>query len=186
MREGVPGQRGDKGVVDRSARVIAALCVLMAVLLPVATAAHLLRGWPNGLMAAAASAGVSLPSAPNGSWRLIAATVLALLPVGLASAALLHAGRCLAAFARGEHFSLAALRDLRGFAAMMLVAGIASAAVPTLIVLLLTTGGPGQSTLAISVGSQQLMLLLFAGVTWCIANVLAKALALAEEHALIV
>jgi Protein of unknown function (DUF2975) len=154
--------------------------------LPAVTAAYLINGWPNVLAAAAAGTGVSLRLAEQAPWRLIAAGVLAMLPMLAMALALLRASRCLAAFARGEHFSLAAVRDLRGFAALVLLAGIACTLVPTLIVLLLTLGRPGQASLALSFDSQHLLLLLFAGVTWQIARVLAKAVALAEEHAQIV
>lgn len=173
-------------VVDRSARWTSRACVLLALVLPAVTAAYLINGWPNALTAAAAATGVSLQLAAQAPWRLMAAGVLALLPVLAMALALLRASRCLRAFAGGQHFSLAAVRDLRGFAALVLLAGIACTLVPTLVLLLLTWGQPGQASLALNFGSQHLLLLLFAAVTWQIARVLAKAVALAEEHAQIV
>ena len=173
-------------VDDQGSRLMAALCVLLAITLPLATGVYLVKDWPAPLVAGASGMGVVLQLSVQAGWRLFAAGVLSMLPVLAMAVALWRASRCLRAFARAEHFSLTAVRELQGFAALMLVAGVASAVVPTLIILLLTTGGPGQASLTLAVSSQHLLLLLFAGLTWKIASVLAKAVALAEEHAQIV
>lgn len=176
----------DRPAADRSARAMAIACVLLAVALPAAAFFHLIDAWPGALAGAGAGAGVTLQLADQSRWRTIAAGVLALLPVLAMALALLRAGRCLSALARGEHFSSGAVDNLRGFAALVVLASAASMLVPTLIVLLLTWGRPGQTVLSLSFASQHLILLLFAGVTWQIARVLAKAVALSEEHAQIV
>ena len=97
--------------------------------------------------------------------------------------ALHGAGLCFAQFARGLHFTVAAVQALRRFARGVFAAALAGAVVPTAVVLLLTTGGPHPAALAISLGSQHLFMLLFAGVLWQIAAVLARAVTLAEENA---
>lgn len=182
----VPRERDGAAAADGSARAVAIACMLLAAALPAAAFFHLMAGWPGALAAAGAGAGVTLPLADQPGWRLITAGALALLPVLAMAWALLRAGRCLSALARGEHFSSPVVDDLRGFAARVVLASAAGTFVPTLIVLLLTWGRPGQTVLSLSVGSQHLILLLFAGVTWQIARVMAKAVALAEDHAQIV
>ncbi len=171
---------------DRSTRAMSRICALLAVGLPSVTAMYLINGWPSALAAAASSLSVPVRMADLAPWRLMVSGALAMLPVLAMGAALWRASLCLSAYARGNYFSLAAVRDLRGFSALMFVAGVASTAVPTLIVLLLTLGGPGRASLALGISSQHVFLLLFAGVTWRIAAVLAKGVALAEDHAQIV
>jgi hypothetical protein len=54
----------------------------------------------------------------------------------------------------------------------------------TLITVVLTAGAPaGQRALSLGFGSNELLTLLFAGMVWQIAAVMAKAVALAEENA---
>jgi hypothetical protein len=171
---------------DPSAQWTGRLCMALAVSLPALTAVSLFWGWPAALSAGAAGMGVTLMTSELAAWRQAAAAVLAMMPVLALALALQRASRCLAAFARGEHFGLAAVRALRGFSVTMLLAGLASTVVPTLLVLLLTTGGAGPARLALNFGSQHLILLLFAGITWQIAAAWAKAVVLAEEHAQIV
>ena len=58
---------------------------------------------------------------------------------------------------------------------------------PTLIGLLFTLGAaPGKRMLTLGVGSNDVLLLLFAGIVWQVAHVMTQAVALADEHAQIV
>jgi Protein of unknown function (DUF2975) len=172
------------------ALALAWLCSVLALVLPLASAWLVLHPWPGALVQALAQA--------TGGWRmdaaalstqgvrLAAAGALSMVPVLLMSAALVRASRCLRAFARGEHFTLGAVKELRAFAALVFAAGVACTLVPTVAVLLLSMSGQGPHSLVLSFGSQHLFLLLFSAVTWQIASVLARAVALAEEHAQIV
>jgi Protein of unknown function (DUF2975) len=171
-------------------RVLAWLCSALALALPLVTAWLVLHPWPGALVQALAQA--------SGGWRMDAAALsanglglaavaaLSMVPVLLMAAALVRASRCLHAFARGEHFTLGAVKELRAFAALVFAAGVACTLVPTVAVLLLSMSGPGPRSLVLSFGSQHLFLLLFSALTWQIAAVLARAVALAEEHAQIV
>lgn len=172
-----------------SPRVLAVICSALALVLPLVTVVGLLGDWPTSFLGAVAAA---LPPATlqslagGGPLRLWMAALLSLLPVLLMAVALLRAAACLRAFARGRYFSREPVTALRAFAAWALAAGLAGVAVPVAVVLVLTVGGPGPGTLALSLGSQQLFLILFAAVAWQIAAVLARAVALAEDHAQIV
>jgi hypothetical protein len=173
-----------------SATLLAWVCSALAVLLPLASAWLVLWPWPQALLRAVAQAGggagINAAALGNAGPQLAAAAALAMVPVLLMALALQRASRCLHAFARGEHFTLGAVTALRAFAALVFAAGVACTLVPPLAMLLLSLAGPGPHTLALSFGSQHLFLLLFSAVTWQIAAVLARAVALAEEHAQIV
>jgi hypothetical protein len=169
---------------------LAWMCSVLALVLPLVTAWLVLNPWPGALLQALAQAagGWRMDAAALSSQgvRLGAVAALSMVPVLLMALALVRASRCLRAFARGEHFTLGAVKELRAFAALVFAAGVASTLVPTVAVLLLSMSGPGPHSLILLFGSQHLFLLLFSAVTWQIASVLARAVALAEEHAQIV
>lgn len=167
--------------------VLAWVCLALAVSLPILVAWSLLREWPSTLTQALGGAtGVVRDLRQIAPWRLIAAAGVGLLPVLVMSAALMRARACLVAFANGAYLTLTPVYALRSFAALALVAAAASAVVPTAAALILTWGAAGGAAVVISFGSQQLLLLVFAALTWQIASVMARAVALAEDHAQIV
>jgi hypothetical protein len=172
------------------AAALAWLCLALAFVLPLASAWQVLQPWPHALLQALAQATggwrMSADAQSGQGMRLVAVAALSMVPVMLMAVALLRASRCLRAFARGEHFTLGAVKELHAFAALVFAAGVACTLVPTLAVLLLSMSGPGPRRLVVTFGSQHLFLLLFSAVTWQIASVLARAVALAEEHAQIV
>jgi hypothetical protein len=176
------------GIAPAPALAIAGLCTALAVLLPLVVAWMVLLPWPGALLQALAQTGsssqVNVAAQSSNGFKLAAVAALTLVPVLLMAAALLRAAKCLRAFARGEHFSLKAVLHLRAFAALVFVSGLASTLAPTFAILLLTVSG--SRSLVLSLGSQHLLLLLFSAVTWQIASVLARAVALAEDHAQIV
>jgi hypothetical protein len=169
---------------DRLPHALASTCAALALALPLLTVAWLLYDWPASfLQTPAALAPKGLTSSPL---RQVAALLLSLLPVLLMARALWCARVCLSALARRDYFSRAPVQALRGFAAWAFAAGLAGVLVPAAVLLLLTLGGPGPATLSLSLGSQQLFLLVFSALAWQIAAVLARAVVLAEEHAQIV
>ena len=93
---------------------------------------------------------------------------------------------CDSCFARGEVFSLATVRHLRGFAAGLLLASCAGVVVPTLIVLMLTLEAAGGRVLTVSLASQQLLMLLFSGIVWQMGHAMTRAVELAEDNAQII
>ncbi|MEP6824526.1 MAG: hypothetical protein ABI919_06890 [Ramlibacter sp.] len=168
---------------ERMALVLARSCQALAVLLPLATAAYLANAWPLTLVTGLAGMAPAATLDGVAGWRLLGAAALGMLPALCMALALRDAGHCFAQFARGAHFTVAAVQALRRFARGVLIAAVAGALVPTAMVLLLTTGGPQPAVLAVSFGSQHVFMLLFASVLWQIASVLARAVALAEENA---
>ena len=152
----------------------------LAFLLPAAVIYFLMSTPTEALLARLA---VRNPG-PVETWQLGVAGVLALLPVTFMSLGLLSARRCFQSFARGEYFTLRAVKGLRGFAAAMFAAGVAGILVTPIGALVVTyTLPPGTRTLAFGIGSTDVLTLLFAGIVWQIAAMMAKAVALAEEHA---
>lgn len=164
---------------SRGSRALAAACLLLALLLPIATIYGLCQSWPQALTVALNDAQIASMS----SARLTAAAALALLPVALMSYALVIASRTFVGFSKGEYFALVSVQRLRGFARAVFAAAVVGIVVPPLIGLMLTMGVSTSAALNLTLSSHQVILLLFAGVVWQMAGVLAKAVALADENA---
>lgn len=170
--------------------VLALACLVLAAALPAFTL--------YGLCTTPAEAWLSrlglppLPAAGSAGWRIAPwqsglAMLVGMLPVCGLAYGLLRARLCFIGFVRGQTFSLGAVRHLRGFAAGLLVSAVAGLLAPVLISVLLTLGAPpGQRALSLAIGSNEALMLLFAGIVWQIAHVMAEAAALAEDHAQIV
>jgi hypothetical protein len=187
MSDSNPALGPGLGGTDRSARRLARICRAIAIVLVPVVVVVLLLDWPNAMLAALAADEIDLDISAISSWRLATTFALAVVPVSLMAIALWRASRCLQLFGRREYFSAPAVRHLRGFSAFVLLAAIAGIVVPTLAIVLLTIGlGPGKGQLIVSLGTDDLFLFLFAAVSWQIALVLGRAVALAEDHAQIV
>jgi uncharacterized membrane protein YhdT len=120
-------------------------------------------------------------------WQSGVAALIGMLPVSAMAYSLFRARLCFLGFARGDTFCLGTVQHLRGFAVGMFAAAVAGLLSPVLISLLLTLGAPaGQRTLSLGIGSNELLMLLFAGIVWQIARVMMQAVELADEHAQIV
>jgi hypothetical protein len=120
-------------------------------------------------------------------WQSGLATLVGMLPVGAVAYGLFRARLCFLGFMRGETFSLGTVRHLRGFAVGMFAAAVAGLLSSALISVLLTLGAPpGKRALSLGIGSNDLLMLLFAGIVWQIARVMTQAAELADEHAQIV
>ena len=170
----------------RSRFKVAWACALLAVALPLAVLYQLVATPTEGLLL---RAGVSLTAMQLAMldvalWQRMTAVLLGMLPVSCAAYGLVCATRCFSGFSQAEYFSLRTVRYLRGFAAGIFASVVAGFVVSLLITVVLTAGAPaGQKALALSLGSNELITLLFAGMVWQIAAVMAKAVALAEENA---
>ncbi|TAG02514.1 MAG: DUF2975 domain-containing protein [Burkholderiales bacterium] len=183
------GQSPGTGKSQRATRALAACCLLLAILLPLASVYGLANRWPNALLAVLGNA--NLPHreatlAAAGSASLWVAAIVGMLPVALMSYALVIAYRIFSGFTAGDYFNRGVVDSLRRFAAAMFVAALACVLVPPLVGLIVTAGGSGPMSLSLSFGSQHLVLLLFAAVVWQMARVMAEAVAIAEENAQIV
>ena len=175
--------------VQRLNSAFAWVCALLAVALPLAVLYQLMTTSTEGLLL---RSGVSLPALQAAMldvdlWQRMVAVVLGMVPVCCASYGLVCAMRCFSGFSQSEYFSLRNVRYLRGFAAGVFASVVAGFFVSMSISVVLTLGAPaGQRALAMGLGSNELLTLLFAGMVWQISAVMAKAVALAEENAQLV
>lgn len=166
--------------------VLAWACALLAVALPLAVAYHLLSTPVDSLLV---RAGLSLQAAQAAAMDITLgqkclAALLGVLPVCCASYGLVCAMRCFSGFSQAEYFSLRTVKYLRGFAAGIFASVVTGVLASTLVTVVLTLGAPaGQRALSLGLGSNELLTLLFAGMVWQIAAVMARAVALAEENA---
>ena len=166
--------------------VLALACALLAVALPLAVTYHLLSTPVESLLL---RAGVSPLAAQAVALEITLgqkclAVLLGVLPVGCASYGLVCAMRCFSGFSQAEYFSLRTVKYLRGFAAGIFASVVTGVLASALIGVVLTLGAPaGQRVLSLGLGSNELLTLLFAGMVWQIAGVMARAVALAEENA---
>lgn len=170
--------------------VLAGCCVVLAVVLPAAALYGLCTISDEAALAqldARWAAGTAVASLAIQPWQWCLAIGVGMLPVCAIAYGLLRAGQCIQGFVQGDIFSLGSVLHLRGFATGLLFSSIAGVLVPPAMGVLLTLGAPAESrTLSVNLGSQQLLMLLFAGIVWQIAHAMARAVELAEDHAQIV
>ncbi|MFS2036443.1 hypothetical protein ACEN8I_20650 [Polaromonas sp. CT11-55] len=172
--------------VQRLSSVLAWACALLAVALPLAVAYHLLSVPVESLLM---RAGVSSQVAQAAAMEVTLgqkclSVLLGVVPVCCASYGLMCAMRCFSGFSQAEYFSLRTVKYLRGFAAGIFASVVTGVLSSTLITLVLTSAAAaGPRALSLSLGSNELLTLLFAGMVWQIAAVMARAVALAEENA---
>jgi hypothetical protein len=118
------------------------------------------------------------------AWQRVAGAAISLLAVGFLMAGLWQARRFFRLFTAGQVFTADAVRCLRRFAgwvALSVVARVVAGA--ALSVVLTLSNPPGMKHLAIGVSSDAVLALLFAGMVWVMAAVIARGRALAEENA---
>jgi hypothetical protein len=170
--------------------LLAWMCLALALLLPALTLYTLATTPAEAWLADLGLEPLATAHPPAwhiATWQSGLALLAGMLPVCGVAYGLLHARLCFRGFVAGRCWDLGTVRHLRALASGMLFSALAGLLCPTLTSLLLTLGAPaGQHTLRVHIGSSELLLLLFAGIVWQIAQVLAQAVALADEHALIV
>jgi Protein of unknown function (DUF2975) len=160
---------------------LSATCVLLIVTLPAVQLFVVVFGFEVFMDGLGLSPTQS--AAPVTFIQRVAIAVVALLPVALIVYALLCAWRCFRSFARGEHFSLAVVSNLRRFAAGMFWSTVAALVTTPVLTYLITLGaGPDGHTVTVNFSSTQALTLLFAGIVWQVAAVMTRAVALAEEN----
>jgi hypothetical protein len=107
--------------------------------------------------------------------------LVGLVPVAFMTYALICARRCFRSFVRGEHFTAHVVRNLRGLAAGIALWVLSGWLTTPLLSLLLTLGAE-EHRLTLGFSSSGMLTLLFAGIVWQIADIMTKAVALAEEN----
>lgn len=158
----------------RLLRLLVPCCLALAALLPALTVYGLWTG--RGGPVASLDGGLRL--------LLIA---LGLLPVLGLAYGLVRAAGCLRGMAHGQVFGRGTVGHLRGFAVGMFLSAVASLLIgPATGVALAWSAPVGPRSLSLQLDSQPLLMLLFAGIVWQVAHVMAHAAELAEEHAQIV
>ena len=167
--------------IRRRSRSMARTCLVTSALL----AAAMLLYWattPTPILLSHAG----LPAVPGAeiglSVRVLAFTI-SMLPLGALIYGLLSARRCFDAFAAGRIFSTETIRWLRVFsiavASSALLKPFAGAA---LSILLSWNGGSGAKTFVLSIGSDTLIALIFAGTVAVIAWVMTEAIEIFDEN----
>lgn len=171
-------------------QILAWACLVLAVLLPLAALYGLWAASPEALLA---QAGVHLPQVvgtqapPIATWQRVLAVVIGLLPMAGVAYGLVRAWQCFLGFSRGAVFSLGTVEHLRGFASGLLGSSVAGLLAPSLLSVLVTWGAAaGQRSLAVALGGQHLLMLLFAGIVWQIAHAMARAIEIADDNAQII
>ena len=169
--------------IRQLSRVLAVACLWLIVLLPVAVVGYWLAA-DGPQLAVRAQLPVQAIQAPLMVWQRWAGALLSMLPLSLLLTGLWEARRCFQRFVAGEIFSAGTVRCLRRFAGWVMASVAAGMATATAISVLLTINNPpGMRHLAISVGSDQVFTLFFAGMVWLMAAVIGEARELADENA---
>ncbi|WJT00804.1 DUF2975 domain-containing protein [Novosphingobium humi] len=123
------------------------------------------------------------PPAEIGFAMRLAAFAVAMIPLGALIVGLLSARRCFCCFAAGRIFSADAARSLRGFALGVAAAALLKPVAGAILSLLLSSLSPAHTrALALNLGSDTVLSLLFAGMVAIIAGVLVEAADVAAEN----
>lgn len=169
--------------IARISRLLAGFCLFLIIVLPIALAGY----WAWGDLAELAQRGNLSPAAiqaPVQAWQRVVGGLLGAVPLVFLLLGLWQARRCFTLFAAGQVFTAESVRCLRRFAAWVMVSVVAGFVIgPATSVLLTLNNPPGMRHLAVSIGSDQLFTLFFAGMVWLMAAVIGQGQALAEENA---
>ncbi|WP_257169836.1 DUF2975 domain-containing protein [Bradyrhizobium sp. SRS-191] len=172
-------RRSDR--IRRLSQLMAAGCLVTSGLLAAAMVLYWTLTPTHALFSQA-----GIPNAPLteiGLFTRALAFSIAMVPLGTLIWGLLSGRRCFQAFAAGRIFSGESIQQLKAFAiavaASALLKPLAGAA---LSVVLSFHNQPGAKTLALSLGSDTLMALIFAGTVAVIAWVMTEALEIDDEN----
>lgn len=158
------------------------VCLLLIVTLPIVVFVY----WAvadAGLLAVRANMLPWAIQAPLENWQRWAGALVTCIPVGLMLRGLWEARQCFRQFAVGQVFTQQAVQRLRAFAAWAMAASAADMLIsPVLSVLLTLHNPPGMRQLAIGIGTDHVLSLLFAAMVWVMAAVIAQGQVLAEEN----
>jgi hypothetical protein len=168
--------------VRRISRWMVAACWAILLLLPLALLAY----WATASDAVLAGH-ASLPSgAVQGQllpWQRLAAGAVMGVPLALLLMGVWQARRCFEMFTQGQVFTAQATHLLRRFAGWVAWAALAALLASSVTSVLLTLHHPpGMRHLAISIGSDHVFTLFFAGLVWLMAAVIGQGQAMAEEN----
>lgn len=161
-------------------RLMATACLVTSILLSAAMAFYWIATPARTLFS---HAGLPvLPTELDVSVRLLALAI-SMIPLGVLIYGLLNARYCFIAFAAGDIFSGEPVRRLKAFAIAVATAALAKPLAGAALSVVLTWNGvAGTRTLALTVDSDTLIALMFAGTVAVIAWVMAEAIDVSEEN----
>ncbi len=169
--------------IPRISRVLAHACLLLIIALPVAVIGYWLLA-DAAQLAVRAQLPVNAIQAPLLNGQRWAGALITLIPLTLLLIGLWQARKCFRLFAAGEVFTAQTVRCLRRFAGWVMTSVAASMVAATAVSVVLTLNNPpGMRHLAISIGTDQIFTLFFAGMVWLMAAVIGQGQTLAEENA---
>lgn len=168
--------------MQRTSAWLARACLVLVIVLPLLVVAY----WFVADASMLAVRANLLPSAiqkPLQDWQRVVGALLTMIPVVLMVRGLWEARMCFMQFAVGHVFTAQAVQRLRSFAAWISASSLGSILInPLLSVLLTLNNAPNTRHLAIGIGTDQILSLLFATMVWVMASVIAQGQALAEEN----
>jgi len=162
-------------------RIMAIGCLATSILLPAAMLFYWIATPTQTLLDQAGLPGVA-PVGIGFSARAVA-FVVSMAPLGALVYGLLNARHCFTAFAAGHIFSIGTIGRLRAFSIAVAVAALLKPFVGAVLSVVLSWNeAPGTRTLALTVGSDTLIALIFSGTVAVIAWVMTEAIAISEEN----
>jgi hypothetical protein len=163
-------------------RILAHSCVGISIVLAVALAAYWIVGTDEAILLDARVTGIAIY--PIGWPVRLACLALSALPLACLIWGLMRARRCFESFAANRFFTIDNIRQLRGLATAVLVSTLLKPLVGAVLSVVLSAQTYAQGkALVISLSSDSLLALLFAGLVSVTAWVLAEANSIAEENA---
>lgn len=173
----------DRHAMQRVSGWLAWACLVLMVVFPLLVLAY----WAvadAGLLAARSNMLPVNIQSPLADWQRVAGALITCIPVALMMRGLWEARLCFKQFAVGQVFTAQAVQRLRSFAGWTVASSLASIVIgPAISVVLTFNNPPGARHVAIGIGTDQVLTLMFAAVVWVMAAVIAQGQALAEENA---
>lgn len=165
----------------RNSALVAAFCLIIAVMLPVFVLLDFATRGPTAFFGA--MLGQPLPVQP-GTAASLAGLILTMIPFALLASALIAARRCFRAFAAGDWFSETHTGALTAAGKRIFAAGFLSMIpLPLILSLILTLGAPvGDRMILLSVGEAPIMAMLAGAMIWCLGAVWEQARQIAAEN----
>jgi hypothetical protein len=168
--------------MQRISAWLARACLFLIVALPLLV----LYYWAVADSAVLAIHAQMLPlliEAPVQDWQRLAGALVTCIPVALMMRGLWEARLCFKQFATGQVFTAQAVQRLRSFAGWIMASSLASILIgPAISVVLTFNNAAGNRHVAIGIGTDHVLTLLFAAVVWVMAAVIAQGQVLAEEN----
>ena len=169
--------------IRRLSRILAACCLIFITLLPIAVMVYWLLADTADLAANANLAPTAIQE--NFSmWQRILAGLLSEIPLLMFVAGLWQVRRCFMQFSIGRFFSTTVVLGFSRFAGWTMASVIASVVTASLVSVVITIQNPaGSRMFTLSFGSDQVLLLFFAGMVWVMASIVHQGQMLAQENA---